>query len=98
MVLPLVLAFHGYSDTSSEFELYSGISALADSLPGNLSFVGVYPQGMGDINHDADPEHAANWYSWNGGGCSQSPGPLLETCSQARPSYARITYARPITR
>ena len=80
--LPLLFGFHGYTDLASDFESYSALSQLADTLQGNLSFIGVYPQGMGDINPAADPQHAADWYSWNGGGCSQSPGRLGETCAQ----------------
>lgn len=82
--LPLLIAYHGYCDTADEFEMYSAISDEADALPGNLSYVVAYPQGMGDINADADPQKAGDWYSWNGGGCSQSPGPLGETCVQSK--------------
>eukprot|EP01043_Picozoa_sp_COSAG02_P009258 COSAG02_NODE_312_length_24941_cov_60.672611_6_plen_472_part_00 len=80
--LPMLLGFHGYTDLASEFESYSSLTQLADTLSGNLSFIGVYPQGMGDINPTADPQRAGDWYSWNGGGCSQSPGRLGETCAQ----------------
>lgn len=81
--LPMLVGFHGYTDLASEFETYSSLTQLADSLRGNLSFIGVYPQGMGDINPAADPQQLENWYSWNGGGCSQSPGRLGETCAQS---------------
>ncbi len=81
--LPMLVGFHGYTDLASEFESYSSLTQLADTLRGNLSFIGVYPQGMGDINPSADPQHAGDWYSWNGGGCSQSPGRLGETCAQS---------------
>ena len=80
--LPLLVGFHGYTDLASDFESYSSLTQLADMLHGNLSFIGVYPQGLGDINPDVDPQHAGDWYSWNGGGCSQSPGRLGETCAQ----------------
>jgi len=43
----LVLGFHGAGSTSTEFENYSGFSALADQA----GFIAVYPQGLGELSN-----------------------------------------------
>jgi poly(3-hydroxybutyrate) depolymerase len=89
-LLPLVLSFHGWSSSAKAQELYTGMSRLADQLPATRSFIVVYPQGMGDMNARAAAQRvrggwgAAVTPSWNGGGCSSSPGPLGSTCIHAK--------------
>lgn len=76
---PLVMAFHAYYETSYDFERITRFSDVAEKE----GFLVVYPQGFGDINAEAAGDDGApGWQSWNGGGCSQSPGPLGETCRQ----------------
>lgn len=77
--VPLVLAFHAYYNTAQEMEQSTGFSDVAEKE----GFIVVYPQGFGDINDEAAGDDGLpGWQSWNGGGCSQSPGPLGETCKQ----------------
>jgi hypothetical protein len=66
-------------------------------------FIVAYPQGFGDINAEAAGDDGANaWQSWNGGGCSLSPGPLgerrclcLRCVCRARASQRRCSQRRP---
>ncbi len=75
----LVLVFHAYYDSSLDMEERTGFSDMAE----DENFIVVYPQGLGDINAEAAGDDGTpGWQSWNGGGCSQSPGPLGETCLQ----------------
>lgn len=79
--MPLVLMFHAYYDTSYDIEQTTHFSDMAEQE----GFLVAYPQGFGDINSEAaGDDGAGGWQSWNGGGCSQSPGPLGETCTQSK--------------
>ena len=92
--LPLVFNFHGWGSSGRGQERLTHMSDLADALPGNASFIAVYPDALGDLNAEA-MANVGYTRAWNGGGCNSSPV-CLRACRVSH-SWPSSWHARMLT-